>query len=88
MGGLQDAKGILLGGQGERPPTCRLAECPWTLVPAGPQGLAGSRVEAERQGVRARRLRLSRCEAAWLKGMPGLAPGLVGAMQVAGTGGG
>src|SRR5262249_1444941 len=37
-----------LGGQGERPPTGRLAERPWTLVQAGLKGLAGPRIEDDR----------------------------------------
>jgi hypothetical protein len=74
-----------LGGPCERPPTRRLAERPWTLVQQGPQGLAGPSIEDDRQGMRSRRLRLQRCEAALLKGVNGIAHSLVGAVQVAGN---
>jgi hypothetical protein len=76
------------GGQCQRPPTRRLAERPWTLGPEGPEGRAGPSLEDARQGGRSRRWRRQRGEAAWLTGMHGVAHGLVGAVQLAGTGGG
>ena len=41
-----------LGGQRQRPSARGLAKRPWTLVQQRPEGLADSRVEDGRRGVR------------------------------------
>jgi hypothetical protein len=75
-----------LGGQRACPPTRGLAERPRTLVQACPQGLAGPSSGDGRHGVRSRRWRRQPSAAALVKGMNGVAHGLIGAVQVAGDG--
>ena len=76
-----------LGGQRERPPTRRLAECAWTLVQQRPQGLAGTRVEERGGRVGAGRGRLQRRKTALVERMQCVAHCLSGAAQVVRKGG-
>ena len=72
-----------LGSQRERPPTRGCAERPRTLVQQRAERLADPRVEDRGSGVGPRRLRLQYGEAALVKGMEGVAHGLVGAVHMA-----